>query len=233
MDMMTNRFNWCAILTDSNRFANSGGGKSSFTPKQIFFCSNTAQILISKCIYANADYGCMRGTLHPCTVFFSGRSNELALRAKIIVAWCNFINHTFKMQNSIWIIASFFFFVRMHFFGISKLRLYRIFTTFLCMRKIGTCFDSQRLCFTFFRRKKKLVKQYEFVLQFSLVESQIAWHFAIHKSTYTISKFCHHTQFEINEKPTVNILLSFWISLGTWQKSFRCSEMEIECSASL
>lgn len=61
--------------------------------------------------------------------FFSGWSNEFVLRAKIIVAWCNFINHTFKMQNSIWIIASFFF-VRMHFFGISKVRLYHIFTNF-------------------------------------------------------------------------------------------------------
>lgn len=232
MDMMTNRFNWCAILTDSNRFANSGGKKFIYTKTDFFlfkYCTNfNFEMHICECrLRLHARY---TTSVHR---FFSGRSNELALRAKIIVAWCNFINHTFKMQNSIWIIASFFFFVRMHFFGISKLRLYRIFTTFLCMRKIGTCFDSQRLCFTFFRREKKLVKQYEFVLQFSLVESQIAWHFAIHKSTYTISKFYHHTQFEINEKPTVNILLSFWISLGTWQKSFRCSEMEIECSASL
>lgn len=232
MDMMTNRFNWCAILTDSNRFANSGG-KSSFTPKQIFFCSNTAQILISKCIYANADYGCMRGTLHPCTVFFSGRSNELALRAKIIVAWCNFINHTFKMQNSIWIIASFFSSFACTFSAFQNYVCIAFSLLFYVWEKSGHALIVRDYVLLFFVGKKKLVKQYEFVLQFSLVESQIAWHFAIHKSTYTISKFCHHTQFEINEKPTVNILLSFWISLGTWQKSFRCSEMEIECSASL
>lgn len=153
MDMMTNRFNWCAILTDSNRFANSRK-KFIYTKTDFFlfkYCTNfNFEMHICECrLRLHARY---TTSVHR---FFSCRSNELALRAKIIVAWCNFINHTFKMQNSIWIIASFFFFVRMHFFGISKLRLYRIFTTFLCMRKIGTCFDSQRLCFTFFRREKK------------------------------------------------------------------------------
>lgn len=106
MDMMTNRFNWCAILTNSNRFANSGGKVHLHQNRFFFFkyCTNfDFEMHICECrLWLHARYTI---SVHR---FFSGWSNELALRAKIIVAWCNFINHTFKMQNSIWIIASFF-----------------------------------------------------------------------------------------------------------------------------